>query len=349
MLALHYADSSISRIPHKFILENGFGAERAEFFIAKSSYIGPNSVCRFDNQDCKLNIGRYVSGAFGITFLPDGVHPVTTISSYIFEQFDGFPGSATHRKDHNRVIDVENDVWIGDQCFILGGATISNGCVLGARTLVPHNKQLEPYGIYVGSPARLIRFRFPEKVRELLVELAWWEMPLSWIRQNLSFFKLDLTLDEGHSIEICKELLKQKTIHLSANVGSSALESPKSEAVEISQLKVAEDELEILRINSILHPLILSAPRAIVYPADARSNWLMANTILSRINIIAFGDRNANKHGKYLFGVKVIPPSEIQKLEPDIVFITSELHGDEILGELSHIVDSSKVKLIALF
>jgi virginiamycin A acetyltransferase len=82
--------------------------------------------------------------------------------------------------------------------------------VIGARTVVPPNFRTEPYGIYVGSPARLVRFRFPEKVRESLLELAWWEMPLSWIRDNNTAFLANLTEDEGLSLELLTELKRIK-------------------------------------------------------------------------------------------------------------------------------------------
>jgi acetyltransferase-like isoleucine patch superfamily enzyme len=53
---------------------------------------------------------------------------------------------------------------------------IENGCVIGARSLLPPNFRSEPYGIYAGTPAKLIRFRFSEKVCEASVNLACWEM-----------------------------------------------------------------------------------------------------------------------------------------------------------------------------
>lgn len=67
--------------------------------------------------------------------------------------------------------------------MFLGGSTIENGCIIGARTLVPPNFKSEPYGIYVGSPARLVRFRFSERIREKLLELGWWDMSMPWLQK----------------------------------------------------------------------------------------------------------------------------------------------------------------------
>ncbi len=101
---------------------------------------------------------------------------------------------------------IKNDVWLGDEVMILGGGIIENGCIIGARSLLPPNFRSEPYGIYAGIPARLLRFRFPEKVREALVNLAWWEMPLTWLRENNDFFLQDMTADEEKALATIEQL-----------------------------------------------------------------------------------------------------------------------------------------------
>jgi hypothetical protein len=55
-----------------------------------------------------------------------------------------------------------------------------------------------------------VRFRFPEKVRERLLELAWWDMPLQWIKANNDAFLVDLTADEGRALEVLAELQRLK-------------------------------------------------------------------------------------------------------------------------------------------
>jgi hypothetical protein len=118
---------------------------------------------------------------------------------------------------HQRHSMVKNDVWIGDEMMMLGGGMIENGCVIGARSLLPPNFRSEPYGIYAGTPAKLIRFRFSEKVREALVNLAWWEMPLSWIRDNNEAFLKDLTLDDVRSLEVLAQLMESKQAFIKRN------------------------------------------------------------------------------------------------------------------------------------
>jgi hypothetical protein len=118
---------------------------------------------------------------------------------------------------HQRHSMVKNDVWIGDEMMMLGGGMIENGCVIGARSLLPPNFRSEPYGIYAGTPAKLIRFRFSEKVREALVNLAWWEMSLSWIRDNNEAFLKDLTLDDVRSLEVLAQLMESKQAFIKRN------------------------------------------------------------------------------------------------------------------------------------
>ena len=112
---------------------------------------------------------------------------------------------------------IKNDIWIGDEMMMLGGGMIENGCVIGARSLLPPNFRSEPYGIYAGTPAKLIRFRFSEKVREALVNLAWWEMPLTWIRDNNEAFLKDLSLDDGRSLEVLAQLMESKQAFIKRN------------------------------------------------------------------------------------------------------------------------------------
>ena len=100
---------------------------------------------------------------------------------------------------------------------MLGGGIIENGCVIGARALLTPNFRSEPYGIYAGTPAKLIRFRFSEKVREALVNLAWWEMPLTWIRDNNEAFLQDLTVDEPRALDTLTKLLESKKLFIQKN------------------------------------------------------------------------------------------------------------------------------------
>jgi virginiamycin A acetyltransferase len=204
-----YPDGVYSLLPNRFF-RNWLDEEPTvgECSLGKGSGFGVGSWVKYDAGEQNLRIGRFVSGGLNLRFLLNGQHEMRTISTCVFGGFGNGLSSAPLPQYSDTV--VRNDVWIGDETMILGGSTIENGCVIGARSLVPPNFRSEPYGVYGGSPVRLIRLRFAEKVCEALQELQWWEMPTSWIRANNSFFLIDMSFDEGMSLEAIAELRRRK-------------------------------------------------------------------------------------------------------------------------------------------
>lgn len=204
-IVIGYRDGAQSCIPNNFF-QNWLGLEatQGEFQIGRGSGFGVGSVAKYDSDAQKLVIGHYVSGGQGVRFLLNGQHETRTISTAMFGSFGAGLVHPPAPQYGDTV--VGNDVWIGDEAMFLGGSIVESGCVIGARTVVPPNFRSEPYGIYAGAPARLVRFRFPEKVRAALLELAWWDMPLDWIRRHNDAFMADLTGDEGAALELLAEL-----------------------------------------------------------------------------------------------------------------------------------------------
>lgn len=197
---LGYADGGISTIPHNFFRDwLDQEAQNGTFYIGRCSGFGVGSLVKYDAGHQSLGVGRFVAGGLRLRFLLNGQHESKTISTYMFS----VAGTGIQNAPPPQYADsiIKNDVWIGDEVMMLGGGIIENGCIIGARSLLPPNFRSEPYGIYVGSPARLVRFRFSEKVRAALLELAWWDMPLSWIRDNNAMFLQDMTSDEGQALE----------------------------------------------------------------------------------------------------------------------------------------------------
>lgn len=176
----------------------------ARFYIGRGSGFGIGSIVKYDRNLQSLRVGRFVSGGLRLKFLLNGQHETRTISTKMFSVY----GSGFKNAPPPQYTDyiIKNDIWIGDEVMMLGGGIIEDGCIIGDRTLIPPNFRSEPYWIYAGNPARFIRFRFSEKIREELLDLAWWQMPLSWIRKNNDLFLVDLTIDEGASLEALAEL-----------------------------------------------------------------------------------------------------------------------------------------------
>ena len=213
-MVLTFAQGGVATIPHNFFRdwldqESHVGT----FHIGRCSGFGVGSLAKYDSGQQSLRVGRFVAGGLRLRFLLNGQHESRTISNYMFSIAGMGLQNAPPPQYEDSVI--KNDVWIGDEMLMLGGGTIENGCIIGARSLLPPNFHSEPYGIYGGNPARLIRFRFADKVREALVDLAWWDMPLAWIRDHNRAFLADLTADEGRSLELLAELKHRKQSALS--------------------------------------------------------------------------------------------------------------------------------------
>ena len=96
---------------------------------------------------------------------------------------------------------IGNDVWIGNGAIVLRGITVGNGAVIGAGAVV--TKDVEPYTIVVGAPARPLKKRFSDEIIAALLDLKWWDWPVEKIRQ-----KRELLLSEPLSMDILMELKK---------------------------------------------------------------------------------------------------------------------------------------------
>ncbi|WP_217590171.1 acetyltransferase [Burkholderia sp. GbtcB21] len=213
-IVLGYRDGAFSAIPNNFF--RNWADEEPQvgtFHIGRCSQIGVGSIAKYDLDHQKLVIGKYVAGGLRLSFLLNGQHEMRTISTNMF----GIYGNGLAHPPMPQYADtvIHNDVWIGDEALFLGGSQIENGCVIGARAVVPPNFRSEAYGIYAGSPARLVRFRFTEKVRERLLQLAWWDMPLEWVKQHNDAFLVDLTADEGRALDTLAALqeAKDRAVH----------------------------------------------------------------------------------------------------------------------------------------
>jgi len=210
-MVLNYSLGGSSLIPRRFFRDwLDRDSPDGVFHIGKCSGFGVGSLVKYDSSAQCLRVGRFVAGGLRLRFLLNGQHETRTISSYMFSTAGMGLNNAPPPQYGDSII--KNDVWIGDEMMMMGGGIIEDGCVVGARSVLPPNFRSEPYGIYAGAPARLIRFRFSEKIREALLELSWWQMPLDWVRENNERFMADLTADEGRSLELLAELERRKAV-----------------------------------------------------------------------------------------------------------------------------------------
>ena len=137
----------------------------------------------------RLTIGKFCSIACGAKFLFNSAnHSMQSLSTYPFPLFFEAWGldkkNVTDAWDHRGDITVGNDVWIGFEAVILAGVTIGNGAIIGTRAVV--TKDVPPYTIVGGVPAKPIRKRFCDDTVAALEKLCWWDWPDDRIAQNIA-------------------------------------------------------------------------------------------------------------------------------------------------------------------
>ena len=139
------------------------------------------------NRD-RLIIGKFCSIACGAKFLFNSAnHTLSSLSTYpfplFFEEWGLEKKNVAASWDNKGDIVIGNDVWIGYEAVIMAGVTIGDGAIIGARAVV--TKDVPPYMVAGGIPAKPIKKRYPEETIAALSELKWWDWPEERIAQNL--------------------------------------------------------------------------------------------------------------------------------------------------------------------
>lgn len=146
-----------------------------------------NVKYHFDFVDDKLIIGKFCMIASDVTFIMNGANHLTdAISTYPFAIFgDGWEGAMEGREYPRKGdINIGNDVWIGYNATIMAGVTIGDGAIIATNATVV--KDVAPYTIVGGNPAREIKRRFDAETVHKLLDLKWWDRPMEWITANVN-------------------------------------------------------------------------------------------------------------------------------------------------------------------
>lgn len=147
-----------------------------------------NVLYHYPINDDKLQIGKFCSIACGAKFLFNSAnHTLSSLSTYpfplFFEEWGLEKKDITNTWDNKGNIIIGNDVWIGYEAVILAGITIGDGAIIGARAVV--TKDVPPYTIVGGVPAKPIKKRFPEETISALLEIQWWNWSEERIARNI--------------------------------------------------------------------------------------------------------------------------------------------------------------------
>jgi acetyltransferase-like isoleucine patch superfamily enzyme len=133
---------------------------------------------RFPESGATLVIGRYGSIADGVEILLGGNHRLDWATTYPFPALPRLWPAAAGRTGHDATrgdVVIGHDVWLGSQCMVMSGVSIGHGAVVAARAVV--TRDVPPYAIVAGNPARIIRLRFDEATVSALLDTQWWNLP----------------------------------------------------------------------------------------------------------------------------------------------------------------------------
>ncbi len=166
-----------------------------------------NVLYHYEFLGDKLIIGKFCQIASDVKFLMNGMfHMMDAFTTYPFMIFskkcqEKYPKDAKFPFKGDTIIG--NDVWIGYNAAFMPGVKIANGAIIGTNSLV--TKNIGPYEIWGGNPARLIRKRFSDEIIEYLEKIQWWNWDIKQIAENV-----DVLI--GKDLEKLRELAQRATI-----------------------------------------------------------------------------------------------------------------------------------------
>ena len=140
----------------------------------------------FEFSKDRLIIGNFSMIASDVTFIMNGANHITDgISTYPFSVFGGDWASAMEGKEYPNKGDtlIGNDVWIGYGATIMPGVRVGDGAIIATKSVVV--KDVPPYAIVGGNPAKVIKMRFDDAQIKTLLEIAWWHWPIEKITKHV--------------------------------------------------------------------------------------------------------------------------------------------------------------------
>lgn len=140
-------------------------------------------------SDDKLVVGKFCMFACDVTVLMGGEHDTSKVTAFPLKgRLQGLKGGNTDSDNKGPVI-IGNDVWVGAGAIILSGVKIGSGAIIGAGAVVV--KDVPPYAIAAGNPARVVKYRFSQDQIEKLLKISWWDWEESKIKENIDYFYQD--------------------------------------------------------------------------------------------------------------------------------------------------------------
>jgi len=164
-------------------LHRTFWRSRGKIQIGQYSY-GRPKVIRYAGDEAAVSIGKYCSIAKNVTIFTGGNHRTDWVSTYPFRIMFSLPGQYEDGHPSSKGdINIGNDVWLGYGCTILSGLKIGDGAAVAAHAVVV--KDVPPYAIVGGNPAKVLAYRFSSKQIEALLKIRWWNWPPADVKANI--------------------------------------------------------------------------------------------------------------------------------------------------------------------
>jgi virginiamycin A acetyltransferase len=162
--------------------------------IGYFTYTGQNTIIKF------AEIGRFCSISWNVSLggKNHNLTKTTTNSKWWFHKLDTGASKPVSEYLNSDMCAIGNDVWIASNVVVLRNVTIGNGAVIGAGAVV--TKDVEPYAVVAGIPAKKIKMRFEPPIIEALQEIRWWDWPIEIIRKNLDLI---------YTTKVDKDVIKQ--------------------------------------------------------------------------------------------------------------------------------------------
>lgn len=174
---------------------------RSRIIVGRFTYGFKTMQVKEWGEGASLEIGSFCSLASGIVFMLGGNHRTDWISTFpfghIFREDLCGEGIVGHPKTNGNIC-IGHDVWIGQNTTIMSGIKVGNGAVIAANSTVV--KDVGPYEVWGGNPAKMLRRRFDNEIIQELCALRWWDFSIETIRQVAPLLSQSPTLLLLHEI-----------------------------------------------------------------------------------------------------------------------------------------------------
>ncbi|STO13898.1 CatB-related O-acetyltransferase [Flavobacterium hibernum] len=175
LISIYLFIENLSKKEHNPSIDQIIKLCNKDVYIGRYTYGFESTQIYTWGEEIDITIGRFCSIGAGLRLFCGGNHSTWFASSYPFGSvYPNYLKTKVFKSIvfSNGKISIGNDVWLGRDVTVMSGITIGDGSVVAANSHVV--KDIEPYSIYGGNPAKFIRYRFSSEIIEMLLELKWW-------------------------------------------------------------------------------------------------------------------------------------------------------------------------------